>query len=31
MTAGNIEMINNYLHPGSTQIKEKRKRKRKRR
>jgi 5-methyltetrahydrofolate--homocysteine methyltransferase len=31
MTAGNIEMINNYLNPGSTQIKEKRKRKRKRR
>jgi 5-methyltetrahydrofolate--homocysteine methyltransferase len=30
MTAGNIEMINNYLNPGSTQIKEKRKRKRKR-
>jgi 5-methyltetrahydrofolate--homocysteine methyltransferase len=31
MTAGNIEMINNYLNPGSTQIKEKRERKRKRR
>jgi hypothetical protein len=31
MTAGNIGMINNYLNPGSTQIKEKRERKRKRR
>ena len=31
MTAGNREMINNYLNPGSTQTKAKRERKRKRR
>ncbi len=31
MTAGNREMINNYLNPGSTQTKTKRERKRKRR